>query len=88
MYNTNTLNDIITFRFFSIANIRHGIFKMIQQIINIMITILIGPTLLFELFESTELIGWTLDELEKPKQHRQTYLEYVKERLEVERLMS
>ena len=55
---------------------------MIGRIINEMIVILIGCTLLSEI----ELCGWTATE-ESKEPHRQTYLEYVKERLEVERLM-
>lgn len=64
---------------------------MIGRIITGIITIMIGVTLVSEISHfnnGLNLVGWTLDDSkEKDKPHKQTYLEYVKERLEVERLM-
>ena len=50
------------------------------------VTVLIGCVVLPEFAKPCNLIGWTIDR-EPGKPHRQTYLEYVQERLEVERLM-
>jgi len=59
---------------------------MIGRIMSGFIVILVGCVLLPEFAKPTNLIGWTIDR-EPGKPLRQTYLEYVKERLEVERLM-
>lgn len=66
---------------------------MIAKIVNGFMTILVGSTLIQEIAKAVEnpfyqgngLIGWTVDKEEKPK--RQTYKEYVQERLEVEKMM-
>jgi len=62
---------------------------MLSKIISGFVVIMVGTSLLPEFAnKSNGLIGWTIDkEPEKQEPHRQTYLEYVKERLEVERLM-
>jgi len=59
---------------------------MLSKIISGFVVIMVGTSLLPELAKPNNLIGWTIDK-EPEKPHRQTYLEYVKERLEVERLM-
>lgn len=63
-------------------------------IIFIAVSVLMGLGILFQSLRSAGLIGEGEEEFEpeaKPKKsskpHKQTYLEYVKERLEVERLM-
>lgn len=63
---------------------------MIGKIVGGLVTILIGTTLLRDiadttLYTGTHLPEWTIDETETP--HRQTYKEYVEERLAVERMM-
>ena len=61
--------------------------KMLSKLISGFIVIMVGISLLPEFANpSNELISWTIDK-EPQKPHRQTYLEYVQERLEVERLM-
>ena len=61
---------------------------MIGRFIGGFITILVGVTLLDEvskeLYSGTNLIGWTVD---GESYHRQTYKEYVEERLAIEREM-
>jgi len=57
---------------------------MLEKLIGGFITILVGITVLNEMAKPNELIGW---QLYNKTPARQTYLEYVKERLEVERLM-
>lgn len=56
---------------------------MIGRIISGFIVILVGTTLLFEFAKPCQLIGVTFEE----KPHRQTYEEYVQERLRIERMM-
>lgn len=64
---------------------------MLDKIVGGLITIMVGVTLLPEisnlLYSGNDLVGWTIQETPKEILHRQTYLEYVKERLEVEKLM-
>ena len=58
---------------------------MINKIISGFIVIMVGVSLIPEINKGINLIGWT--ENKKPeKPHRQTYEEYVKERLAVERM--
>jgi len=59
---------------------------MIGKLIGGFIVILVGTSLLPEFHKGLDLIGWTVDK-EPEKERKQTYLEYVKERREVERLM-
>ena len=51
---------------------------MILSIGTVLLPIFANPT--------SDLIGWTIDNEEK-KVHKQTYLEYVQERLAVEKLL-
>jgi hypothetical protein len=63
---------------------------MIEKIITGFITILTGATLISTLRQEQELIGWTIakdNQTTQTNSQRQTYLEYVQERKEVERLM-
>jgi hypothetical protein len=58
---------------------------MLNKLIGGFVVIMVGVSLLPEFAKPNSLIGWTIDKEDKPK--RQTYEEYVRERLEVERLM-
>ena len=58
---------------------------MLSRLVGGFVTIMIGVSLLPEFANPTELIGWTVTE--EPKQLRQTYLDFVHERLEVEKLL-
>ena len=59
---------------------------MIAKLIGGLVTLIIGITLLPEISnQMPKLIGWQIESKEKP--HRQTYLEYVNERLEAQRLI-
>ena len=61
---------------------------MIKKLINAGIVLLVGTTLLPAFAEGNRLIGWTCDEENiTHTSHKQTYKEYVEERLEVERLL-
>jgi hypothetical protein len=58
---------------------------MLNKIISGMIMISIGTVLLPEIMNQVGHSAYYYKEEEKP--HKQTYLDFVKERLEVERLM-
>jgi hypothetical protein len=58
---------------------------MIQKLIGGTVVILIGTSLLPEVARASTFVPKNPNP--KPEPHKQTYLEYVKERLEVEKLM-
>jgi hypothetical protein len=61
---------------------------MLNKIISAIVVIGVGATLLPEIVNQVGHSAYYYKEEEKiEKPHKQTYLEYVKERLEVERLM-
>ena len=64
---------------------------MLSKIISMIVMICIGVTLLPEIVNQIEHSAYHYKTEEKSElslqSHKQTYLEYVKERLEVERLM-
>lgn len=53
--------------------------------------IALGIAVVFSAFRSSGLIGWEISEEEKPvpkvKPHKQTYLEYVRERRAIEKII-
>ena len=63
---------------------------MLNKIIAFFISLYVGSLVLSEIanpyYSGEGLIGWTVEEQEQPS-HRQTYAEYVDERLQVERML-
>ncbi len=60
---------------------------MLSKLIGGFIAVMVGVSLLPEFSKPVNLMGWTIEERHNLKPHKQTYEEYVRERLEVERLM-
>ena len=60
---------------------------MIQKLIGGAIVVLVGVALLPEVARQVRGYPTIFEKKEKIPPHKQTYLEYVKERLEVEKLM-
>jgi hypothetical protein len=60
---------------------------MIQKLIGGAVVILVGTSLLPEVARQVRGYPTIFEKIPNPKPHKQTYLEYVKERLEVEKLM-